>query len=135
MDVTQFLGTWVNQENEYEFGQPPADASYTISQLSSDELQFDMSWLDANNQRQLMSYTSVLDGQKHPYEPQEIADQVQTTLITANRMETRSYKNGHEVAFASRAVQANGQHMEVIQQITQADGTVLTNKSLYYKKA
>lgn len=130
-----FLGTWKldPSQSQYEFGPPPKTGTYTLSR-QGERLRFDVAWTDHNDQPFQVSFDMIPDGQQHPYDNPAVADFVSLTRVDERTLDSATFKGGQQIAYASRALSADGRTMTVSQSGSTPQGQTFTNVSVYHRQ-
>jgi hypothetical protein len=134
MSIDRFLGRWTLDPtgSDYQVGEPPMTATYRI-EGDEETLAFHVEY-GVEGMAMAFTYVTHPDGEAHGYDDVNgVIDELKTTLIDDNTLETTSWSNGVEVAHAVRIVSDDGQSMKIVQSGVAADGRRFTNVSVYRK--
>ena len=134
MKPDRFLGTWelIADQSRYEFGQPPAGGTYTIT-ANETGYSFTIHWTTADGQQLSAAYDAIPDGQQYPYENTAVADAVSMTRVNEQQLDSASFKSNRQIAHAARILSADGQTMTITQSGQTPDGTPFSNISVYQR--
>lgn len=135
-NIEKFIGVWVldSSKNEYQTFNPPKSGQYTISVLDGNNLEFKMDWTDSKDKCFNANYSSLVDGGKQPYDNPDIADFIETKIISENIMQTSTYKNEKVTSIGIRELSKDNMTMIVSQESLLPSEKSVINKSVYYKK-
>lgn len=130
-----FLGVWELDptRNQYEFGPPPGNGTYTIT-TEGTAYYFDIKWTDADGIPQHIQFDGVPDGRVRAYEGIPGITGVSHTRKDNRTLVSETFSDDKRVAYASRTLDSTGTQMTVIQQGTASDGTTFSNQSLYQRR-
>lgn len=129
-----FVGIWILDpaHNQYQFGTPPQQGTYTI-QATSNSYHIIMEWTGADGQPMQAAYDSIPDGQDHPFEGSVAVDALCTTRVDEYTLDTVSKKDGKILASGRRVLSKNQQQMTVTQSGLTPDGAEFRNISVYFR--
>lgn len=130
-----FLGIWhlIPDQSRYEFGQPPASGTYILT-ANETSYTFTIQWTTADGQAMNATFDGIPDGQQYPYENPAIADAISLTRVNDRQLDSATFKNGQQIAHATRVLSANEQTMTITQTGQMPDGTPFSNISFYQRK-
>lgn len=131
-EVSGFVAEWilVTEKSQYEVGQPPSQGRYTVC-WSGDSLVFTAVWAAADGQSYQSVYSSIPDGNLHPFDSSDVADTISTKVIDELTMDTAVFKGQVMVSYARRTLSEDGKLMTVEQQGFRPDGSAFSNRSVY----
>lgn len=134
--IDYFIGKWImdSNKNEYDTQKPPKSGSYTISLIEGKKLLFSMEWIDFIGKELEAFYTTYVDGKKHAYENSDVADFIETKMLSPNIMETITYKNEKINSKGTRELINENKTMLVTQTIFLPGEKEIVNKSVYNKQ-
>ncbi len=132
-----FLGIWVLDpaRSDYEFGQPPKSGVYHIS-TDGERYRMDIAWTDQADQEFEVSYEAIPDGVEYPYEAAPAADRVSVSMtrVDERTLDSASFKDGKQIAYARRVLSADGTFMTITQSGLDGHGREYSNLSVYEKQ-
>lgn len=130
-----FLGEWQLDTNLclYEQGEPPLSSTYLIRE-EGDELLFEMSWTDSDDETHQMVFRGVPDGELAPFNGGDLVDALSITAVSTHELNTAAAMKGVVLMSVIRRLSADGQQMAVMQEVKLPTGEVSTNKSVYLRK-
>lgn len=131
---SRFLGQWILDVDlcDYEQGEPPKSGSYRIEQ-KGDALVFHMSWVDAVDELNNMSFQGKPDGVPEPFDGGPLADALSITSPSEHRLDSFAFRDGEILMVATRRLSEDGLTMTIEQTVNLPDGTSPSNRSIYRK--
>lgn len=131
-----FIASWqlFPEKGTYELGNRPKSGIYKIEAAENKkEIQISMNWVTLENQAFASSYTLIADGDKHPFDDKELADETITDLTNALHFEVQFLKSGIEVLKVLYELLPNG-YLKITQHGSKAGGISWTNTEIYHKQ-
>lgn len=130
-----FLDEWVLDVSLCDFkqGEPPVAASCFIYE-AADDLIFDMKWTDDGGETHHLSFQGKPDGISAPFNGGALADSLSITAVSSHELNTAASLNGVVLMSVIRRLSSDGLQMAVLQEVKLPDATVVSNKSVYFRK-
>ena len=112
-DQNHFAGTWqlIPELCQYQDGQPPRDCTYAITTRDQD-VTCTLSWTDEHEKAHDLSYGGPMDGTVIALKGNKL--EASFTRIDAYRLDSSSYFDGRETAYAHRKVSQDHSLMVVL---------------------
>lgn len=129
-----FLGTWVldSATCEYEQGDPPWADRHHIEE-DNGELVIAMDWTDADGETHHASFRAPPTGQEIAFNGGALADKLCLTVPSPSELNLSASRDGLELMTATRALDADGTTLQMVQTVHLPDFTAPTNRGTYYK--
>lgn len=131
-----FLGVWQMQPeyNDYQFGEPPAEGTYTIEQ-NSGGYTITMTWVTSDGKDMQTAYHGSPDDIIYPTGLEVGPDGMSMTRADERTLDSRAFIGEVEVAYATRILSEDGNTMTVKQSGKTPDGDDFTNISVYVRQS
>ncbi|MFT3679288.1 MAG: DUF2452 domain-containing protein [Ferruginibacter sp.] len=136
IEAYNFIASWqlFPEKGTYEYGNRPKSGIYKIETTGNKkEIRISMNWVSLENQAFEAVYVLAADGEVHPFEDRELADETKTIFTDALNFEVHFLKDGQLSLKVSHELQANG-NLKVIQEGCKPGGVVFVNTEIYHKQ-
>jgi hypothetical protein len=136
VQVYNFLGSWqlFPEKGTYEYGERPKSGIYKIeSAENKKELTISHSWVSLENQGFSSQYKVVADGELHPSDTSQLAEEVQVLFIDSISFEMHFYRSGQVILHVVHEIMPNG-YLKITQQGFKNDGSAYTNTEFFHKQ-
>jgi hypothetical protein len=131
-----FLGSWqlFPEKGTYEWGERPKSGIYKIeSAEEKKEIAISHSWVTLGNEAFTSQYSIEADGQLHPFQDPQFADQAQVSFIDSINFELHFYRSGQVILHVVHEIMPNG-YLKITQQGFQPDGQPYTNTEMFHRQ-
>lgn len=132
-----FLAAWqlFPEKCDYQHGQIPKSGNYKIeTDDRHQQLIISINWVSFDNSAFFSEYRITPDGEWHPFDNQELADEARGEFVNASCMELHFRKEGADVLLVKKEILPNG-YLKVTQQGTRPDNREpFTNVEVYHKQ-
>jgi hypothetical protein len=132
-----FLAAWqlFPEKCDYQQGQIPKSGHCKIeTDERHQQLIISTNWVSYDNSAFFSEYRIAPDGEWHPFDNQELADEAKGEFVHASCMQLHFRKNGADVLLVKKEILPNG-YLKVTQQGTRPDsGEPFTNVEVYHKQ-
>lgn len=130
-----FLYSWqlFPEKGTYEFGDRPKSGIYKIETTTEKEIRIEHHWVTLEGQAFNASFKFRADGELHPFEQPEIADEVQAIFPDGISFEVHFYKGGQTILHIVHEIMPNG-YLRVTQQGKTPGHIDYTNVEIYHKQ-
>jgi hypothetical protein len=136
VQLYNFSGSWqlFPEKGVYGSGMRPKSGIYKIEPAENkNEVTISHNWITWEDQGFSSQYKLVADGELHPYEDRQLADEVQVLLVDSISFEMHFYRGGQVVLHVLHEIMPNG-YLKITQQGTAADGSAYTNTEIYHRQ-
>lgn len=136
VQLYNFIGSWqlFPEKGTYENGNRPKSGIYKIEATENKkEIRISMNWVSLENQAFESTFVLIADGDKHPFDDKELADETQTNFVDALNFEVAFIKNGQQHLTVFHELQPNG-NLKITQKGFKPDGIAFTNTEIYHKQ-
>jgi len=131
-----FIGSWqlFPEKGNYENGERPKSGIYKIdSPENSKKLVISHNWITFENQGYTSEYSILADGDLHPSENEQLADEVQVVFVDSINFELHFYRGGQALLHVVHEIMPNG-YLKITHQGFRHDGTSFTNTEFYHRQ-
>ncbi len=131
-----FLASWqlFPEKCDFQFGAAPKSGNYKIESIKNGhELSISINWVSITNDAFYTQYNVNPNGELQPFDNQEIADTIQSSIINASTLNTKFYKEDKPVLEVTNEILANG-YMKITQQGFNSKEEPFTNIEIYHKQ-
>ncbi|MCU0335210.1 MAG: DUF2452 domain-containing protein [Chitinophagaceae bacterium] len=132
-----FLAAWqlFPEKCDYQYGQIPKSGNYKIeTDDRHQQLIISINWVSFDNSAFFSEYRISPDGDWHPFDNQELADEARGEFVNASCMELHFRKEGADVLLVKKEILPNG-YLKVTQQGNRPDnGEPFSNVEVYHKQ-
>lgn len=131
-----FIGSWqlFPEKGTYGSGQRPKSGIYKIEATESKkEISISTNWVTLENQAFASSYSVIADGDVHPFNDTDVADEVKTVFISSICFEVYFYRNTEQVLVVIHQLMPNG-YLSVTQKGSTTEQHSYTNTEVYHKQ-
>jgi Protein of unknown function (DUF2452) len=131
-----FIASWqlFPEKGTYEYGNRPKSGIYKIEPSNNKkEIIISMNWVTLENQAFASTYPLIADGDLHPFNDTEFAENIKADFIDALNFETCFYKNGQLVLEVFNELLPNG-YLKITQKGFTENRKPYTNTEIYHKQ-
>ncbi|MFY7898796.1 MAG: DUF2452 domain-containing protein [Chitinophagaceae bacterium] len=130
-----FLASWqlFPEKCNFEFGSTPKSGNYKIESIKNGhELSISINWVSLTNDAFYTQYDVKPDGEMHPFENQDLADSIQSSIENASCIQTKFFKANELILTVTNEILPNG-YMKVTHE-GKNDSTPFKNIEVYHKQ-
>jgi hypothetical protein len=135
----RYLGEWelIPELSLYASGNPPALGRYIIAQVGEDQLALEVRWrMPGDTDDRSTRFGGAADGSRIALPPSDAGpDAFSLTHVDDHTLDSAAFRAGIRLAYARRAVSANGALLAVVQEHLDAAGSPVRNFQLYRRAA
>ena len=131
-----FLASWqlFPEKCNFQSGIAPKNGNCKIESIKNGkELNISTNWVSLDNEAFYSQYNIIPDGEKYPFDNQELADTIVCEIINASEIKTIFYRDDRLVLDVVNEILSNG-YMKVTQQGFNQDNEAFTNIEIYHKQ-
>jgi hypothetical protein len=131
-----FLASWqlFPEKCNFQFGIAPKSGNCKIeSNKNGKELNISINWVSLDNEAFYSQYNIIPDGEKHPFDNQELADTIVCEIINASEIKTTFYRDDNLILEVVNEILSNG-YMKITQQGFNEEKGNFTNIEIYHKQ-
>lgn len=131
-----FLASWqlFPEKCDYQHGYTPKSGNYKIESIRNGHaLSVSVNWVSLDNEAYYTQYEIVPDGEKRPFENQELADTVMAEILNASAMRILFSKEERDVLDVTHEILPNG-YLKLTQKGKDKEGKDFTNTEIYHKQ-
>jgi hypothetical protein len=135
-EAYNFIASWqlFPEKGEYQSGHRPKSGYYKIQPRdNARELGILHTWVSLENDAFNAEFGIKPDGDRHPFNNEDFADEIQTTLTDSSNLSILFFKNGKEVLNVLHTITPKG-FLKITQQGTGEDGAPYVNTEIYHKQ-
>lgn len=126
-----FVGKWQLREADYESGEPPREATYTIDHDRGGYC-VQMDWLTEDGEAMRAEFFAIPDGKQYPVDNPAAEDNTMSMVRVDERtLDSTVQQNGDVIAHARRMLSRDGNTMTITQSTSTPDGNTFQNVSVY----
>ncbi len=136
VEVYNFLAAWqlFPEKGTYQFGSRPKSGIYKIELGGTGkELAISMNWVSLEDQAFASHYTTLADGEVHPFENTEAADGIKINLIDSSLFETHFFKGNELTLVVIHDITPKG-YLKVTQKRFVGTENEVVNVEIYHKQ-
>jgi hypothetical protein len=130
-----FLASWqlFPEKCDFQFGIAPKSGNYKIDSVNNGkELNISTNWVSVTNDAFYAQYNVNPNGEKQPFDNQDLADTIVADITNASTIETQFFKDDTLVLAVTNEILANG-YMKVTHKGFE-NGEPFTNIEIYHKQ-
>lgn len=130
-----FLASWqlFPEKCDFQFGVAPKSGNYKIDSVNNGkELSISTNWVSVTNDAFYAQYSVNPNGEKQPFDNQDLADTIVADITNASTIETQFFKDDTLVLAVTNEILANG-YMKVTHKGFE-NGEPFTNIEIYHKQ-
>jgi Protein of unknown function (DUF2452) len=130
-----FLASWqlFPEKCDFQFGVAPKSGNYKIDSVNNGkELSISTNWVSVTNDAFYAQYSVNPNGEKQPFDNQDLADTIVADITNASTIETQFFKDDQLVLAVTNEILANG-YMKVTHKGLD-NGEPFTNIEIYHKQ-
>jgi hypothetical protein len=131
-----FLASWqlFPEKCNFQFGIAPKSGNCKIESIKNGkELNVSINWVSLDNEAFYSQYNIIPDGEKHPFDNQELADTIVCEIINASEIKTTFYRDDNLILEVVNEILSNG-YMKITQQGFNEEKGNFTNIEIYHKQ-
>ncbi len=131
-----FLASWqlFPEKCDFKFGTAPKSGNYKIESIKNGhELSISSNWVTITNDAFYTQYNVKPDGELHPFDNQDLADTIKSSIVNASTIETIFYKEDALLLEVTNEILSNG-YMKITQKGKDAKGEPFVNIEIYHKQ-
>ncbi len=131
-----FLASWqlFPEKCEYQQGFTPKSGNYKIESIRNGHaVSISVNWVSLDNEAYYTQYEIIPDGEKRPFENQEMADTVEAEIQNASMMRVLFSKENNAVLEVIHEILPNG-YLKLTQKGTDKDQKPFINTEIYHKQ-
>ena len=135
IQVYNFLGSWqlFPEKGSYESGERPKSSFYKIESKENKELSISQNWLTLENNAFTTQYNIVADGNLHPFNNADLADNARVAVTGSHGLEIFFYREDETILHVIHEILPNG-HLKLTQHGTKSDKSTYSNTEIYHKQ-
>lgn len=131
-----FLASWqlFPEKCDFTSGIPPKSGNYKIESIEHGHaLSISINWVSMDNEAYYTQYKIIPDGQLHPFENTELADEAEASIANSSTLLFTFYKNHRIILEVKHEIMPNG-YLKLTQQGYDKDQQPFVNIELYHKQ-
>lgn len=131
-----FLASWqlFPEKCNFQFGIAPKSGNCKIESIKNGkELNISINWVSLDNEAFYSQYNIIPDGEKHPFDNQELSDTIVCEIVNASEIKTTFYRDDNLVLEVLNEILSNG-YMKITQQGFNEEKGNFTNIEIYHKQ-
>ena len=131
-----FLASWqlFPEKCNFQFGIAHKSGNCKIESIKNGkELNVSINWVSLENEAFYSQYNIIPDGEKHPFDNQELADTIVCEIVNASEIKTTFYRDDNLILEVVNEILSNG-YMKITQQGFNEEKGNFTNIEIYHKQ-
>jgi hypothetical protein len=131
-----FLASWqlFPEKCNFQNGIAPKNGNYKIESIKNhSELCISINWVSFDNEAFYSQYNIIPNGEKHPFENQQLADTIVCEIVNSSLITTTFYQEDKVVLEVRNEILANG-YMKITQKGLNEKNESFTNIEIYHKQ-
>jgi len=131
-----FLASWqlFPEKCNFQFGIAPKSGNCKIESIKNGkELNVRINCFSLDNEAFYSQYNIIPDGEKHPFDNQELSDTIVCEIVNASEIKTTFYRDDNLILEVVNEILSNG-YMKITQQGFNEEKGNFTNIEIYHKQ-
>jgi len=131
-----FLAGWqlFPEKCDFQHGLTPKSGNYKIESIRNcHALSISINWVSLDNEAFYSQYEMVPDDELHPFENQDMADTIKSSILNASTLQTIFIKEEKIILEVTNEILPNG-YMKVTHKGTTKEGQPFVNTEIYHKQ-